>query len=75
MLLTHIQEAPFPEYQLKNNKKKRGSLLLRLVPRVEAFALPTLSERATQKPTLICTAPKGSFIFRHGKQSCPKGIS
>lgn len=25
------------------------------VPRVEAFALPTQSERATQKPTPICT--------------------
>ena len=32
-------------------KKKRGSLYLLLVPRIEALALPIKVERATQKPT------------------------
>ena len=32
-------------------KKKRGSLLLLLVPQLEALALPLVVERATQKPT------------------------
>lgn len=32
-------------------KKKRGSLLLLLVPHAEALALPLVVERATQKPT------------------------
>ena len=36
-------------------KKKRGNLYLSLVPRFKAFALPSKVERATQKPTPICT--------------------
>ena len=36
-----------------NTRKKRGSLYLLLIPRTEAFALPTIVERATQKPTPI----------------------
>ena len=35
-------------------KKERGNLYLLLVPHFEAFALPFLPERATQKPTPIC---------------------
>ena len=35
-------------------QKKRGSLYLLPVPRIEAFALPGTVERATQKPTPIC---------------------
>ena len=35
-------------------KRKRGSLYLSPVPLIKAFALPTQSERATQKPTPIC---------------------
>ena len=35
-------------------KKKRGNLYLLLVPHIKAFALPTIAERATQKPTPIC---------------------
>ena len=34
---------------------KSGNLYLLLILHFEAFALPTLSERATQKPTPICT--------------------
>ena len=33
---------------------ERGNLYLLLVPHFEAFALPFLPERATQKPTPIC---------------------
>ncbi|MBR5860650.1 MAG: hypothetical protein IKY71_04805 [Bacteroidaceae bacterium] len=35
-------------------KKKRGSHCESPVPQLEAFALPTSSERATQKPTQLC---------------------
>jgi len=34
-------------------QKKRESLYLLLIPRIEAFALPKPSERATQTPTPI----------------------
>ena len=34
--------------------KKAWNLYLLLVPRVEALALPSLSERATKEPTPIC---------------------
>ena len=35
-------------------KEKRGNLYLSLVPHFEAFALPIIVKRATQKPTPIC---------------------
>lgn len=38
-------------------QKKRGSLYLLHVPHFEAFALPSLIERATQKPTLCMYTP------------------
>ena len=34
--------------------KKSVGVLQSLVPHTEAFALPTIAERATQKPTPIC---------------------
>jgi hypothetical protein len=34
--------------------KENVGFYLLLVPRIEAFALPTVVERATSKPTLIC---------------------
>ena len=55
---------PEPVIQMKLDmyiyKKKRGSLYWLLVPRIEAFALPILSKRATQKPTPICIYTLGA---------------
>ena len=43
-------------------QKKRGSLYLLPVPHFEAFALPSLIERATQKPTPICNQPHCALL-------------
>lgn len=43
---------------LMTGYEKRGSLYPPPVPQIKAFALPTQSERATQKPTLICKHKK-----------------
>ena len=41
-------------YWLRQNKKDVGTELS-LVPRIEVFALPCIVERATSKPTPICS--------------------
>ena len=46
--------------------KKRRSLYLLLVPRFEAFALPILPKRATQKPTPICIHTPCLHAGTHG---------
>ena len=57
-------------------KKKRGNLYLSLVPHFEAFALPIIVKRATQKPTPICVClgmPSKTRKAHQGLVYTPRG--
>ena len=50
-----VVQTIFNYIRNRYKKKKRGSSYVSPIPQLEAFALPTSSERATQKPTQLCT--------------------